>query len=97
MALLFIQDLAPLVWSVLIYVIIEPVGIQVVGVAPPDKIRLVVGIIARTTVHGKLDIKPFDLVSPLLGIKGESVILSMAHGKYLASGFVHAKEHSSDL
>ena len=78
----------------LIYVIIQPVRIQVIAMRSPGQHWFLLWIVVRIIILRNLWIQSFPQISLILGIQCHSIILRMSHYKDLTSILRHAKINS---
>ena len=83
-----------IVWRHLINIIIQPVGIEIVGCRPPGKQRFVPGIILGVIIPGHFNRKSFGKIPLVLRVQGDPVIFRMAHDKDLPPVLGHSQEQS---
>ena len=71
------------VWSCLIYEIVQPVGKMEVGVRPPGNYRLLGGIVIREIVFRNVNFKSLFLITKIFVFQGILIILGMSRNKEL--------------
>lgn len=81
--------------STLVYVIIQPVRIQVVGMGPPGEEWFVVWIVIFVIVLRDFNRQTLGKVSLIFAIQSHAVVFRMSHNKDFTSSLCHCKEQTS--
>ena len=81
--------------STLVYVIIQPVRIQVVGMGPPGEEWFVVWIVIFVIVLRDFNRQTLGKVSFIFAIQSHAVVFRMSHNKDFTSSLCHCKEQTS--
>ena len=83
-----------MVWCDLIYIVIQPVCIDIVGMSSPGEQRLVVRIVIRIIVVRDMDRKTLGLIASEFLIESQSVIFRVTHHIDLPSLIGHNEKSS---
>ena len=78
--------------STLVYVIIQPVCIQVVRMCSPHKERSVFRVVVFVIILRDFDGQVFADITFVLTVKSHTIIFRMSHYKDLAAAVCHCKE-----
>ena len=76
----------------LIYIIIQPVRINVICMRSPDQFRFLIRIVVRIIIHRHLNIQTFAQIPLIFRIQCHSVIFRMSHHKNLTTFLCHTEE-----
>lgn len=87
-----LYKLAPFVGSCLVYVIIQPIGIQVIAVGSPQQVRPSGTVVIRIIILWHLDGQSLFLVPHILIMQRIPVIFRMPHNKNLPAVSRHGEQ-----